>query len=43
MAVPATAETGAELEEANEIAEIKRQAAAEIEAEKQKAKVCCCF
>lgn len=39
MTVPAAAETDADLEEADEIAEIKRQAAAEVEAEKEKAKV----
>lgn len=39
MAVADAAETDAELEEADEIAEIKRQAAAEVQAEKEKAKV----
>lgn len=43
MNVPAAAETNAELEEADEIEEIKRQAAAEVEAEKEKAEVCCFY
>lgn len=41
-AVAEAAETEEELEEADEIAEIKRQAAAEVEAEKEKEKVSCC-
>lgn len=41
MVAAKAVEKDAELEEADEIAEIKRRAAAEVEAEKEKAKVCC--